>query len=172
MSIQVNPTPDISSLADLSASARVPQQTLGQDDFLKLLVTQMTSQDPLNPVSNAEFITQMAQFSALEETRAMESDISQMRTQQQLLQASALLGQTVQVQATADTTATGIVTAVQVDSGTPKIVIGGTAYDLSQVLTIQPTTSTPVATPVPKLVTDPLPTVTEQQTTQASLLKP
>ena len=56
--------------------ARVPMKQLGQDEFLQLLVTQMRNQDPLKPVSDTEFIAQMAQFSNLEQTKEMSGDIA------------------------------------------------------------------------------------------------
>ncbi|MEI6722362.1 MAG: flagellar hook capping FlgD N-terminal domain-containing protein, partial [Betaproteobacteria bacterium] len=115
---------------------RIPVRTLGQNDFLKLLVTQMTSQDPLNPQKDTEFIAQMAQFSSLEQSKTMSADISQLRTQQQFLQANAMLGQAVSLQVDKDTTAQGIVSAVQIEAGTPKLMVGGQAFALSQVLSV------------------------------------
>lgn len=46
-------------------------QGLGQDAFLRLLTTQLQFQDPLSPMDNVEFITQLAQFSQLEQSTAM-----------------------------------------------------------------------------------------------------
>ncbi len=132
-----------SSTNATTAAQRIPVQTLGQNDFLKLLVTQMTSQDPMNPQKDTDFIAQMAQFSSLEQTKTMQTDIAGLRSQQQLLQANALLGQTVGLQVNADTTATGVVTSVKIVDGAPSIMVGGTAYALSQVLSITPTVSNP-----------------------------
>lgn len=52
---------------------------LGKDEFIKLLVTQLQYQDPLNPVDDKEFISQMAQFSALEQMQNMNSNFSSMK---------------------------------------------------------------------------------------------
>ena len=46
-----------------------------QDRFLRLLVTQMKNQDPLNPTSDTDFIGQMAQFSSLESTKMMQEAV-------------------------------------------------------------------------------------------------
>lgn len=122
----------------LPAAARIPMQTLDQGDFLKLLVTQMTTQDPMSPQKDTEFIAQMAQFSALEQTKTMQSDIASLRGQQDLLRADAMLGRTVSVQADKDVVLQGTVTAVQVTNGSPKLMINGEAYGLDKVITIAP----------------------------------
>ena len=120
-------------------SSRIPSQTLGQQDFLKLLVAQFTMQDPLNPKKDTDFIAQMASFSSLEQARSMQQDIAAMRTEQKVMQASSLLGRTVGIQVDEDTVAAGVVSAVEVEAGTPRVVVGGQLYDLDQILTITPT---------------------------------
>lgn len=50
---------------------RKPNQELGKDDFLKLMVAQMQNQDPLNPSNDTEMVAQMAQFSLLEQMSAL-----------------------------------------------------------------------------------------------------
>lgn len=122
-----------------STQERTPTQVLGQDDFLKLLVAQMTSQDPLSPQKDTEFISQMASFTSLEQTKTMQKDMAQMRGDQQVLQANSLLGRTVIVQADKATKVAGQVSAVEIEAGKPMVVVNGQSYDLSQVLTITPT---------------------------------
>ncbi len=114
-------------------------KSLTQQDFLSLLVKQMTSQDPMNPQSNTDFAAQMAQFSALQTSQTTESDIAKLVTSQQATQANSLLGQTVVLQVDKTTTAQGVVSAVDLSAGTPQLVVNGTNYDLSQVITVTPT---------------------------------
>lgn len=134
----VNAITSGSTYADNTAG-RIPQQTLGQDDFFKLLIAQLTTQDPLSPQKETDFFSQMSTFSALEQTKTMQGDIAQLRADQQLVQANSLLGRTVEVQVDESTRATGLVSAVQIEAGTPKVVVGDQAYDLSEVMVIAPT---------------------------------
>jgi len=61
---------------------REKQKELGKDDFLKLLLTQLSHQDPTNPVQDKDFIAQMAQFSTLEQMKNIASGIQRMESKQ------------------------------------------------------------------------------------------
>lgn len=117
---------------------RIPKQTLGQEDFLKLLVAQMSAQDPLNPQKDTDFIAQMASFSTLEQSKAMQADLAGLRADQQILQANALLGRLVVLQSGDGSEVVGEVSAVQVDSGKVNIVVGKNSYELGQLSAIVP----------------------------------
>ena len=119
--------------------AQLPQQTLGQADFLKLLVAQLSAQDPMNPVSNTDFAAQMAQFSTLQTTQTMQGNMAAVQSGLTGLAANTLLGKTVNLQTTAGQTVTGVVSAVQYQSGTPSLMVNGQAYDLSQVTSVSQT---------------------------------
>ena len=116
--------------------ARVPMKTLGQDEFLGLLVTQMRNQDPLKPVSDTEFIAQMAQFSSLEQTKAMSSEIAQLRQSNTFTQATALMGKQVHLLSGESTFTKGIVTDLTVKDGEVSLIVNGKAYELGQVVSV------------------------------------
>jgi flagellar basal-body rod modification protein FlgD len=121
------------------------QQTLTQNDFLKLLVSQMENQDPTNPQSDTAMAAQMAQFTSLTQSSAMSSSLA-------MLQANSLIGSTVTVQTdTMGDTASGVVQSVQMGSSTsgglPQISINGTSYNLSQVVSVTPTPASTSTTP-------------------------
>lgn len=123
-------------------AARIPAKVLDQNDFLKLLVAQMTSQDPMNPQSNADFAAQMAQFSALQTSRDTQTEIARLREDQQVGQASLLLGRTVSAIGEDGTVVTGPVEGIRLESGRPQLLVNGTLCDPAAVLTISsPTTN-------------------------------
>src|SRR3954470_17306543 len=109
----------------LSAAARTPKNQLGQDDFLKLLVTKMSAQDPMNPQQDTDFIAQMAQFSSLEQTKSMSADIDSLKNQQEVLTANGLIGRSVTVMNGDKQLAQGAVTSISVNNGSPAVVVDG-----------------------------------------------
>ena len=115
------------------AVERVPVKMLGQNEFLKLLVTQMQNQDPMKPVSDTEFIAQMAQFSSLEQTKTMSADITKLRQGNDFLQATNLLGKEVRLHLGDMEFTKGIVTDLNVKDGEARIIVGDKTYTLDQV---------------------------------------
>jgi flagellar basal-body rod modification protein FlgD len=63
-----------------------------QFDYMKLLVTQMQNQNPLEPLNNDQMATQMAQFSQLQQLETMNSSFSKMLTNSDMSYASSLIG--------------------------------------------------------------------------------
>ena len=63
-----------------SSQKKEARQTLGQEDFLTLLVTQLRNQDPLNPLDNEAFVAQLAQFSTVSGITEMSATLGRMET--------------------------------------------------------------------------------------------
>ena len=66
------------SSQQLAEASRTVSNELGQDAFLRLLIAQLSNQDPLNPMDDREFIAQMAQFSALEQMTQLNKTMENM----------------------------------------------------------------------------------------------
>lgn len=123
-----------------SGNARGNDAVLGKDAFFRLLTTQLRYQDPTNPVDDKEFLAQMAQFSALEQmqnlTVTMEQYVLEQRQGSLLAQAVSLLGLKVEVQGASQERYIGVVEAVQMLDGVPRLLIGDTLFQLRDVVNI------------------------------------
>ncbi len=74
-------SPSTALSASSTPSVTATTQPLGQDAFLKLLMAQLSNQDPLNPTSGTEFVTQLAQFSMVEQAQAQSTTLGTISTQ-------------------------------------------------------------------------------------------
>jgi flagellar basal-body rod modification protein FlgD len=105
-----------------AASTNLQSSGIGQEDFLKILLTQLNFQDPLKPLDNQEFLAQMAQFSSLEQTRQLNDRIDTLLTIQSSSQSIGLLGKTVDI-STASGSVTGQVTTLTFRDGQPSMTV-------------------------------------------------
>ena len=113
------------------SGTRQPQQNLGRDDFLKILITQLSYQDPTAPMEDKQFIAQMAQFSTLEQMTAMAQDFSKLTAMLMGNEASASLGKNVEL-VEGETTIQGLVQAVT-RGDNPQVLVNGGFYNWDQV---------------------------------------
>ncbi|MDR3563801.1 MAG: flagellar hook capping FlgD N-terminal domain-containing protein [Negativicutes bacterium] len=112
--------------------------SLGKDDFLKLLMTQMENQDPLKPTDDTQMVAQMAQFSSLEQMQNMNASV-------QTTQAMGMIGKTISWADDSGNSVSGIVQSVQISNGAtslqmqdtyvnPTSVTSGVSTDLSKMV--------------------------------------
>ncbi len=118
----------------VAPTTRVANKALGQEDFLKLLSVQFQSQDPMKPMEDTAFIAQMAQFTSLEQSSAMNTTMAQLRSEQQVAVANSYLGLFAVVEDADGNLKSGQVTAVDTTTEKPMLEIEGKYYDLSAVL--------------------------------------
>lgn len=114
-----------------ASNGRKATNELGKDDFLKLLITQLSNQDPTNPMEDTQFISQMAQFSSLEQITNMNESFSKMAGMISSAQASSTLGKTVEINV-GDATTKGIVEATTFGEN-PEVLVNGMYYSMNQI---------------------------------------
>ena len=131
------------------STSPAPSSSLDKDAFLKLLVTQLKYQDPSKPMDDTQFISQMAQFSSLEQMQQMNagfttmaqtssSGFDSMTKSSSTTQSLSLIGKKIDYIDPNDSTKTlsGTVDKVTFSSGVPSLEIGNTKVDMSTVMNV------------------------------------
>ena len=130
------------STADLSAVSSTAASSLGLQDFVRVLTTQLTYQDPLKPMDNQEFMAQVAQFTALEQSQQLNDRLQQLIENQAALQSVGLIGRNIEF-TTSTGRSNGTVTALSLQGDAPVLTVslsGGTVVRdvaLGQVLSVR-----------------------------------
>lgn len=109
------------STSSASSSSSTGSDSLSQADFMKLLTTQLSYQDPTKPVDNVEMVSQMAQISSLSGIASLNTTLNSMSssmTSSQALMASSLVGQTALVNSSSSYVTSGNTLSGVVPTGT------------------------------------------------------
>lgn len=115
-------TDGTSAVQNPSLVDRSPSNDLDKDAFLKLLVTQLKYQDPLQPMDNTEFIAQTAQFTSLEQMKNLNTTM--LNAQAYNVIGKPVYAETVNKETGVMEAVSGVVSAVQIKSGVPYVTIG------------------------------------------------
>jgi flagellar basal-body rod modification protein FlgD len=94
---------EVSTIGDISGTLTggITKNSMGKEDFLKLLLNQLSHQDPLNPMDSTEFTSQLTQFSSLEQLSNIGSTLEDVLSLQQSMnnaQVTSMIGKTVKVE--------------------------------------------------------------------------
>lgn len=118
------------------AAAQRADGGMGKDAFLQLLLTQLRNQDPMKPMDDQSFITQLAQFNSLEQMQAMQKTLANALSLQKLAQATSLIGHTVSGKLSSGKDVSAQVTEVQVGKDGPILVTKAGPIGLNDVVKV------------------------------------
>lgn len=106
-----------------STSTNLNQSTLTQSDFIKLFLTELQFQDPLEPINNREFLAQMAQFANLEQSRIANENASNLVAMSATSQSLSLLGKKVEIRGEGSKTTIGTVSTISFSPEGPSLTV-------------------------------------------------
>lgn len=115
----------------IQIEGRQTSNQMGKDEFLKLLLTQLSHQDPTAPMDNTEFVAQMAQFSSLEQIHNMSEGFNRMASLMNNNDAVSTLGKTVDLEV-GNEKITGVVESVTRGQN-PQVLVNGNYYNLEHI---------------------------------------
>ena len=116
------------------------KMALKTEDFIKMMITQLQSQDPMEPMKNQELLAQMSQIGQLQTNEQLQSTLAKFGFQNQLASAGGLIGKTVSGMNDQDDVVEGIVTGIRVEKDQVHLELdNGHALKLDRVVTIEGT---------------------------------
>ena len=118
---------------------RTTGETLDKDAFLRLLTIQMSKQDPLSPMKNTEFVAQMAQFTALEQMKNINTSMTEVKQGLMVLPMFSMIGKEVSYfNETTESYVSGKAEAILLGKGgQPMMLVGGQRVAIEDIVSIR-----------------------------------
>lgn len=139
MNVEFNQALARTSAVNADGSIREPKKVLEAEDFFKLLSVQLANQNPMSPMEDLDFISQMSNFTSLEQMKNLSNSFNEFMGAQEQMSAQGYLGKEVSILSADGSQISGVVTSVkgvtEDEKGALKTMleINGSLYDVSGV---------------------------------------
>ena len=126
--ISANSTPNVS---------RTSSNALDSSQFMEILMAQLTHQNPLEPMNNAEMMSQFSQLNSLQELRDIHAAMDKLSASNQVMYMASLIGKTVKVNRPDGNILEGVVSEVITEKDNPQLKIGNEKVSVSDVIDVK-----------------------------------
>ncbi|NOH01765.1 MAG: hypothetical protein HND47_07300 [Chloroflexi bacterium] len=123
----------------LASLARAAGNALDTNQFMQILLAQMTHQNPLEPMDNAEMLTQFSQLNSLQELREIHTGMDKLAASNQVIYLASLIGKSVKVNRPDGNVIEGVVEEVVTEKDNPQLRIGDEKASLADVIEVKGT---------------------------------
>ena len=134
---------ELANIQSANAATAAPTTTFDKQGFLKLLVAQLEHQDPMNPTSNEQFMSQMTQFSMMEELQNMGTSLAGYTRSNMITSAANLVGKEVTLEDVAGEQTTGVVDSIRYVNDDIELSVNGQWRPMTDLTGVSQTPSQP-----------------------------
>jgi flagellar basal-body rod modification protein FlgD len=110
-------TTGVSGTSSTGSTVGANKYNLKTEDFIKMMVTQLQNQDPMEPAKNQELLAQMSQIGQLQSSSSLQDTLKTVMLQSQLTNSGAMIGKSIKAMDADGNVVTGIVNSVKVVDG-------------------------------------------------------
>ena len=137
--MQVNGVSSTNPIAAGSAAnlANAANKALDSDQFMQILMAQLTHQNPLEPMDNSEMMTQFSQLNSLQELRSIHTGMDKLAASNQVIYLASLIGKSVKVNRPDGNVLEGVVSEVLTERDNPQLLVGNEKVALEDVIEVK-----------------------------------
>lgn len=137
--MQVNSMSSASPVSadNISKMAQANTNKLDSDQFMQILMAQLTHQNPLEPMDNSEMMSQFSQLNSLQELKEIHAGMDKLSASNQVMYLASLIGKTVKANRTDGKIIEGVVESVVTENNNPQLRIGDEDVSLDDVIEVQ-----------------------------------
>jgi flagellar basal-body rod modification protein FlgD len=133
----ISSTNQIAANSTTNPSRAASSNALDSSQFMEILMAQLTHQNPLEPMNNAEMMSQFSQLNSLQELKDIHASMDKLSASNQVMYMASLIGKTVKVNRPDGKIIEGVVSEVITEKDIPQLKIGDEKVSISDVIDVK-----------------------------------